>query len=63
MTARADTVDVAELYRREPYRCVCRTCDESEVRDNRQDALDFAEEHARGNVVLSPAMNLAGWFP
>lgn len=45
-------------YQREPFRCVCRTCGASEVRDGRQAALDFESDHEAGDVVLSPVRNL-----
>lgn len=50
-------------YHSEPFRAFCRSCDEAEVRADREAALEFAEAHAACDVVLSPAANLAvtGW--
>lgn len=53
----------AAAYLLEPFRCICRTCGESEVRENREAALEFARSHEAGNVVLSPAANLAATQP
>lgn len=46
-------------YVSEPFRAVCLTCGAAEVRSDRAAALEFAGEHERGHVVLSPAANLA----
>lgn len=45
-------------YRRKPFRAVCRSCETAEWREDRQDALEFAEQHRAGHVVLSPAENV-----
>lgn len=50
----------AAAYRSEPFRAVCLTCGAREVRADREAALAFADEHLAGQVVLSPAANLAG---